>query len=123
MIDEITITGTTFFADQFDKIIGAYLENLEDGAIVLKKKLDSDGRIALSGRHTNYGYSGYVVGTIVLNGKNHRIINWRDLFDHDQNKYASQQTSDDAIKAAEEEVKLLRGKKIRKVRGGWEIIF
>ena len=123
MTNEITITGKSFFADEFDKIIGVFLEKLEDGDIVLKKRLDRDGRNALSGRHTNYGYSGYVVGTIVLNGKNHRIINWRDLFNYDENKYDSQQKSDAAIMASQEVVKFLRGRKIRKVRGGWEIIF
>ena len=123
MIEEIIITGKTFFPNQFDIINGSYLERLDDGDIVLKKRLDSDGRNALSGKHTNYGYSGYVVGTIVLNGKNHRIINWRDLFDYDQNKYDSQQKSDAAIMASQEVVKFLRGRKIRKVRGGWEIIF
>ena len=123
MSEEITITGKTFFPSQFEAINGHYLKTLENGDIVLKKKLDSDGRNALSGKHTNYGYSGYVVGTIVLNGKNHRIINWRDLFDYDQNKYDSQQKSDAAIMASQEVVKFLRGRKIRKVRGGWEIIF
>lgn len=123
MSEEITITGNTFFPSQFDIITDRYLETLANGDIVLKKKLDSDGRNALSGHHTNYGYSGYVVGTIVLNGKNHRIINWRDLFDYDENKYDSQQKSGAAIMASQEVVKSLRGRKIRKVRGGWEIIF
>lgn len=37
MIEEIIITGKTFFPNQFDIINGSYLERLDDGDIVLKK--------------------------------------------------------------------------------------
>jgi len=120
--EEIIITGKAFFTNYVDEMFSVFLERLNDGDIVIRKKLDSDGRSALAGRHTNYGYSGYVIGTIVLKGKSHRIINWRELFEFEQNRYDSQQKSDAAINSAEHAVRLLRGKKIRKVRGGWEII-
>jgi hypothetical protein len=63
----------------------------EDGIVQLQPKLDMIGRIALAGRHANYGYSGYFKAYVYLNGKRKSLVDFWTLFPGDGHHYETQQ--------------------------------
>lgn len=122
MTDEVILTGTTITSTATGFLLENILERANPGDIFLRNKLNKDGRDALRGNHTNYGYSGYILGELILGGKKKRILNWRELFSNGENCFDYQKDAPYAIRAAENVVKRLRGTRIKKVTGGWNIL-
>ncbi len=68
-----------------------------DGDVRVVSMLDQAGRMNVRGRHTNLGYSGYWKGSIFFNRKPQAIVNWRDLFPQEENRYSVAQYQPEAM--------------------------
>ncbi len=94
---------------------------IEDGDILIAGKLDAHGRSMVRGRHTNFGYSGYLVGTLYVDGQSRRIKNWLSLFPGNENRYNFQQEKSEAADRVSIIVEKLKGITAVRVLGGWMI--
>lgn len=108
---KIAISGEVLEWDEIDIA--------EDGDIILQAKLDEHGRIAVLGRHANFGYSGYFKGYVALDGKRKNIVDWWTLFPLDEHHYQMQGEKRAAIERIRERVSREKGKAVTKVYRGF----
>lgn len=78
--DEVIIMGQPFVP---------VARSFEAGDIAIYQKLDADGRSALAGGHTNYGYSGYFRAS-VFDGRGWRSFKIWGFIPEADRKYATQ---------------------------------
>jgi hypothetical protein len=111
IVAEIRLTGR-IVDDWFD-------DDLDDGDIQLQAVLDSEGKWAIAGGHSNYGYSGYFRGYVWLDGARKRLVDWWTLFPGKEHHYATQGDKRKAAEAIQARIDILSGTAVQKVKGGY----
>lgn len=126
--DELTIAPNEVDAYERDGYgvaeIGGHLlafKSIEpnDGDITIQARLDAGGRSAVSGRNANLGYSGYFAAYVYLGGKRRALVDFRKLFQNDENRYTTQYLKQAAETAVRDRIVSLAGSTVRKVPRGF----
>jgi hypothetical protein len=103
------------------KVLAMRLLPLPDGDIQVQPRLDMLGRMNASGRHPNYGYSGYFKGYVVQGGLRRRLTDWWKLFPNDEHHYATLGEKRTALARIAKIVGDLGGTTARKTKGGYAL--
>lgn len=98
------------------------LDAAQEGDVWLQPKLDAVGRAHVRGRHTNFGYSGYIAGFVQAAAGRRRFLSWREIFSKEENCYLYAHEQSEAIQRVKGTIEALRGHKIHQVKGGWELV-
>jgi hypothetical protein len=116
MSDTLRMTGIV--RDQY----GEALADADDGDIWIRPQLDAEGRHAVAGRHTNWGYSGYFVLALHANAGRRKLLDARIIFPLGQNRYSSKGEQSSAEGEVRQRVLALSGEKAVKVKGGYALV-
>ena len=116
VIESVKLSGRVL--DQYEDAI----EDANEGDIWIRPQLDAVGRLAVSGRHANWGYSGYVVVSLHADGARRKFLGSQDLYPLGENRYASQSERGRAETEVTSRIAALKGEEIVKVKGGWRLV-
>ena len=77
------------------------------------------GRMAATGGHANWGYSGYFKGYVYLKGQRKRLADFWKLFPNKEHHYAAQQNKAEAEAAIRAVIEQRARTIVHKVKGGY----
>jgi hypothetical protein len=113
--------GSTFLTGRvLDQYLDA-LEEAQEGDVWMRPQLDSVGRLAVAGRHANWGYSGFLVIALHADGARRKFLRAQKIFPLDENGYAAQNERHGAECEVLTRIAALKGEEVIKVKGGWRL--
>lgn len=93
----------------------------EEGDLLLKPGTDAAGRAAMAGGHTNFGFSGYFTAFLFADGDSRRLLNYKELWPKEENRFAARQDIFTTMARVEASLVSQAGRLAVKVKGGWEL--
>ena len=97
------------------------IEPWPDGTIELNPRLDSMGRLAVAGGHTNAGYSGYFKAYLHVDGTRRVLKDFWRLFPNNEHHYARQADKTNVEAMIREKIAAMKGLLSTKVERGWAL--